>query len=125
MDDDYQINDDEYDDDDGLSEALADAILKRPGSIRVKSKKGKADGTERLAELMFPSLSNFGNVYQERQRNGGSMEVLENDVPLSRVGGDSTRKGEVNTGEPAESFVGSPATPVGSTSSQDGARQPG
>lgn len=64
------------DDDCGFSEALADAILKRPGSIRVGSKKKKNTiekqaEVEKHTEFTFPSLSDFGIVYNDRQRSRG------------------------------------------------------
>ncbi|KAJ6584278.1 hypothetical protein B0H10DRAFT_869213 [Mycena sp. CBHHK59/15] len=51
--------------DEGFSEVLADAILKRPESIRVRSKKGRERDRDRdqpPAEFTFPSISDFGNV---------------------------------------------------------------
>ncbi|KAG5642260.1 hypothetical protein DXG03_003337 [Asterophora parasitica] len=48
------------DDDESVSEVLADAILKRPGSIRGFSKKGKFKEKELHTEFTFPSLSDFG-----------------------------------------------------------------
>jgi hypothetical protein len=67
---DDQKMDDEYtDESDGeqVNEFLADAILKRPESIRsLSSKKGKVKVREgevqEQAELTFPSLSSFGNA---------------------------------------------------------------
>ncbi|KAJ6597217.1 hypothetical protein DFH09DRAFT_1304965 [Mycena vulgaris] len=57
--------DDEYEEEDGgFSEALADAILKRPESIRVRSKKGGRDRDKAgTTEFTFPSISDFGNVH--------------------------------------------------------------
>lgn len=62
---------DEDEEEDGFSEALADAILKRPGSIRgLSAKKGKSKENIRHTEFTFPSLSDFGNV----NRYGASAE---------------------------------------------------
>ncbi|KAG6902443.1 hypothetical protein C0995_016622 [Termitomyces sp. Mi166 len=67
-----RIEDREGEDEEGLNEVLADAILKRPGSIRGLSRLGKVKGgaekekeKERespLEEFRFPSISDFGNV---------------------------------------------------------------
>ncbi|PPQ70427.1 hypothetical protein CVT24_013177 [Panaeolus cyanescens] len=77
-----QDNQDQQDDaesEGGFNELLADAILKRPGSIRVRSpKKGKSADDERdtiseadrMTEFAFPSLSDMGNVlYRSGTRN--------------------------------------------------------
>jgi anthranilate synthase/indole-3-glycerol phosphate synthase/phosphoribosylanthranilate isomerase len=62
------LGDDSDDDDEegGFNGVLADAILKRPGSIRaLSSKKGKLKETAPIvehAEFTFPSLSELGNV---------------------------------------------------------------
>ncbi|KAF8154700.1 hypothetical protein B0H34DRAFT_717529 [Crassisporium funariophilum] len=87
-------NDHEEDDEGGFNEILADAILKRPSSIRTRSssKKARLDsekerGTdseeatdqerekdaqvaevEQLTEFTFPSLSDLGNVHHHRGR---------------------------------------------------------
>lgn len=74
-----ELNEDEQeadgeDEGDDFNEVLADAILKRPGSIRVRSKQGKvkerdvesADG-EQTTEFTFPSLSELGNVNREKR----------------------------------------------------------
>ncbi|KAJ7156999.1 hypothetical protein C8R43DRAFT_411694 [Mycena crocata] len=54
----------EYGEDDGgFSEVLADAILKRPESIRMRSKKGRDRDKGATTEFTFPSISDFGNVH--------------------------------------------------------------
>ena len=82
-------HDDDGDEDDDFNELLADAILKRPGSIRVRKKGGNArDGKERASpveneeqhtEFTFPSLSELGNVSRAKR---GSVESVsaENSV---------------------------------------------
>ena len=90
------------DDEGGFNEVLADAILKRPDSIGVRSgKKNKQafleeqklnkdreleqlednilDAVEPLAEFKFPSLSDFGNVYDgvhNRRSSSSSSSVI-------------------------------------------------
>jgi hypothetical protein len=56
----------EEEDDGGFSDVLADAILKRPESMRVRSRKSRDKDKERPpapAEFTFPSISDFGNVH--------------------------------------------------------------
>ena len=70
----YEISDE---DESEVSEALADAILKRPGSLRLAMAKNRrlrsspstelatdksSPGSESQAEFTFPSLSDLGNV---------------------------------------------------------------
>ncbi|KAJ7085778.1 hypothetical protein B0H15DRAFT_950900 [Mycena belliarum] len=67
--------DDGYEEEDGGFSALADAILKRPESIRVRSKRRDKDkDKDRGAvlecaptEFTFPSISDFGNVHKYRE----------------------------------------------------------
>ncbi|KAJ7510165.1 hypothetical protein B0H11DRAFT_2183825 [Mycena galericulata] len=78
-------DDEEEDGGFGVSGALADAILKRPESIRVRSRKGRERDKERAraqaqatTEFTFPSLSDFavgnvnggGGVYRDWEQNG-------------------------------------------------------
>ncbi|KAJ7087748.1 hypothetical protein C8R44DRAFT_893004 [Mycena epipterygia] len=79
----------EYEEDNGgFSEVLADAILKRPESIRVRSRKRDKGGTTTTTtttatvttEFTFPSISDFGGVhgsvgYRERNGNVGSVTL--------------------------------------------------
>lgn len=77
-------HDDENDEDDDFNELLADAILKRPGSIRVRKKGSVRDGKERSSptlaeneehtEFTFPSLSELGNVSPAKR---GSVEHVK------------------------------------------------
>lgn len=97
--DDRGEGEDSDDDDEGsVSEVLADAILKRPGSIRgLSSKKGKGKEKEPFVEhteFTFPSLSELGNV------NRGYSRPVE--VPPSSGGEDEDAKG-VN--EVAETLI--------------------
>jgi hypothetical protein len=61
------------DDEGSVSEVLADAILKRPGSIKgLSSKRGKPKEKEPFveqAEFTFPSLSDLGNVNRGYSRS--------------------------------------------------------
>lgn len=63
---------DDYDDEGGVSEVLADAILKRPGTIKgLSSKKVKSKESELFVEhteFTFPSLSDLGNVNPANSR---------------------------------------------------------
>ncbi|KAJ7709921.1 hypothetical protein B0H17DRAFT_1324735 [Mycena rosella] len=76
---------DEDEEDGGFSEALADAILKRPESIRVRSKKRDKGGA---TEFTFPSISDFGNVavYKERHAESAVVEQ-EKEEPAPTLGG--------------------------------------
>ncbi|RDB26709.1 hypothetical protein Hypma_005346 [Hypsizygus marmoreus] len=69
------VESEDEDEEGGFSEVLADAILKRPGSIRGLSKKGKLKEKAdiRHTEFTFPSLSDFGNA---SMGSGGSAEPL-------------------------------------------------
>jgi len=76
----YHAEEDTYDDDheegeeeeSGFSEVLADAILKRPGSIRALSRRKRERENVQLVEFTFPSISDFGNV---RRGNGVPIEM--------------------------------------------------
>ena len=119
-------HDDDGDEDDDFNELLADAILKRPGSIRVRKKGGNArEGKERASpveneeqhtEFTFPSLSELGNVSRAKR---GSVESVpaENNVAAAAV----THEGctpailvEEMTGSPEAS-----ATEIKPTESED------
>ncbi|KAF8066791.1 hypothetical protein FPV67DRAFT_1449933 [Lyophyllum atratum] len=85
--DDENSYDDEDDDEGRVSEVLVDAILKRPGSIRGLSKKGKFKEKDEVqhTEFTFPSLSDFGNVNRmysvpvDVTAGGGDMARSAND----------------------------------------------
>ena len=81
-DDDHEEGDEE---DSGFSEVLADAILKRPGSIRALSRRKKEGGRENVqhVEFTFPSISDFGNV---RRGNCVPVEVKVGEVGKGEVG---------------------------------------
>ncbi|KAJ7438506.1 hypothetical protein FB451DRAFT_1416204 [Mycena latifolia] len=87
-------DEDEYEDEDGgFSEALADAILKRPESIRVRSKKGRDRDRDKggATEFTFPSISDFGNVhasgmYKERHASPVVAEQEGDDEPAPAFG---------------------------------------
>ncbi|KAJ7905819.1 hypothetical protein B0H14DRAFT_2554254 [Mycena olivaceomarginata] len=73
-----------YEDDEGFSDVLADAILKRPESIRVRSrpKQRERDGDQPPTEFTFPSLSDFGpgvhqggGGYLDQRRDGNVGDV--------------------------------------------------
>jgi len=79
-------HDDDGDEDDDFNELLADAILKRPGSIRVrkKAREGKeraspVENEEQHTEFTFPSLSELGNV--SRAKRGSVENVNVENVP--------------------------------------------
>lgn len=85
-------DDDGGDGDDDFNELLADAILKRPGSIRVRKKGGNnaREGKERASpveneeqhtEFTFPSLSELGNVSRAKR---GSVENVNVESVLGK-----------------------------------------
>ncbi|KAF5381653.1 hypothetical protein D9615_005475 [Tricholomella constricta] len=93
----------DHDDEEGsVSEVLADAILKRPGSIRGLSKKGKFKEKEREKEVQhteftFPSLSDFGNVSRAYPV---PIEAPIEEKDLARAGNDEAANNHhINTNE--------------------------
>lgn len=95
-------DEDDDEDDGGFSEVLADAILKRPGSIRMASKKGKLreqdrSQLERTTEFTFPSLSDLGNVTKENRGKGDSSTTSAED-DNSIMGASESDQTEVGPG---------------------------
>jgi anthranilate synthase/indole-3-glycerol phosphate synthase/phosphoribosylanthranilate isomerase len=77
--------DDYEEEESGFSEVLADAILKRPESIKVRSKKArerdKVLEEEQPTEFTFPSLTDFGTGmkgYGERNVHGEPEPAVPN-----------------------------------------------
>ena len=114
----FHAEEDAYDDEgqeeeeeSGFSEVLADAILKRPGSIRVLSRRTKEREREREnvehVEFTFPSISDFGNVRRangvvEAGKGEGSDPVVMGDRAMTMASSEDTPKGGnlQNTTEP-------------------------
>jgi anthranilate synthase/indole-3-glycerol phosphate synthase/phosphoribosylanthranilate isomerase len=76
-----------YEDDGGFNDVLADAILKRPESMRVRSRPKQRDRERPAvpAEFTFPSLSDFGPGVQQggggyKQRRDGSVGVQQEEA---------------------------------------------
>ena len=104
---------DDDDDEGSVSEVLADAILKRPGSIRgLSSKKGKGKEKEPFpehTEFTFPSLSDFGNVIRgysrpvdvlpsgEDEGVKGVNEVADSMTETTQLASDETRRSPMMT----------------------------
>jgi hypothetical protein len=90
------VNGDEH-----VNELLADAILKRPGSIRVGSnpaseRRGEQE-TERQPEFTFASISDLGNVdrstYEGKEQAGGRGDASRRKIVLDE-NGDGGGRGE-------------------------------
>lgn len=120
------------DEDDDFNELLADAILKRPGSIRVRKKGGNArEGKERAspveneeqhAEFTFPSLSELGNVSRAKRGSVENVNV-ESDPAEENVAAAAATHEECTPASLAEEMTGSPrasATEIKRTESEDG-----
>jgi len=82
-----------------FSHILADAILKRPESIRVRA---RPRPEKRETEFTFPSISSFGNV--DRNKEVGRRVAVERDsvqeeslLPKATI---SNRNGSTNAEEP-------------------------
>ncbi|KAF8634030.1 hypothetical protein AX17_004295 [Amanita inopinata Kibby_2008] len=97
-----------------VNEALADAILKRPGSIRLAKGKSRkvqprksgelerdeksSSGTESQTEFMYPSLSDLGNVNWGRKtgnrykhESGPGAHLTDSDTNAGDEGGDDVQ----------------------------------
>lgn len=81
---DINDGDEDDEDDEDFNGILVDAILKRPGSIRVGSRKGRKKEKEReerekqnQMEFSYPSISDFGNItsYRARGATGGGIGI--------------------------------------------------
>ncbi|KIM43593.1 hypothetical protein M413DRAFT_25931 [Hebeloma cylindrosporum] len=127
----------------GFNELLADAILKRPGSIRVRSfskkekavevesEKGRSSPTEnandatvvmeeveQLTEFKFPSLSDLGNVHyrsESRKVNGDCGVSTEEAGELSPVVPDAQEDDKASVGEESSVEPGVDVAPTEST----------
>ncbi|KAJ7595952.1 hypothetical protein C8J56DRAFT_1022396 [Mycena floridula] len=97
----------------GYSDLLADAIFKRPESIRVSSssrrKRQSEQPSEEQVEFTFPSLSELGNVSKERQRQWGRGEPLVDESWLeagqNNIQGTAVAPLSMGYEEPMEPFV--------------------
>ncbi|KII85329.1 hypothetical protein PLICRDRAFT_311819 [Plicaturopsis crispa FD-325 SS-3] len=105
----------ETDDNEQFNDVLADAILKRPGSIRVRSERSSASASavqspttadekeKRLPPFTFPSLSNAGYVEKEfaGEDEGEGDDLASNALPESSVGVDSDTSPYIEGARPA------------------------
>ncbi|KAJ7775179.1 hypothetical protein B0H16DRAFT_1684762 [Mycena metata] len=85
---DEPYEDDLYEEDSGFSDVLADAILKRPESIRVRSRRStRRDSVKDKPpqEFTYPSISDFGNVHGSGAWGGGPVTVATVVVPEPEI----------------------------------------
>lgn len=117
---------------DEVSEMLADAILKRPGSLglgKTRDKKsrstsvadhrGSPDSEIAQTEFTFPSLSDFGNVkWGKRARMDGENECRQEDIGTNGRTGSAI--GEANATQYAQERLGTEALNIVSERSHVG-----